>query len=217
MPNLGLTSEKCLLNKRRKRITHHGGVQFMKKTIGAITALIIAGFILAGSASAFGMLGNKNGTNFLLSNDVKASLDDALTNNDYEAFSSIHQTNFPNTPVISEEQFAKMAERHAFQQNVNAAIESGNYTEWKTLVENSNDPFSQRMLETITAENFSLVKEWTQTQEKLREIEAKLGFEPKKGFSFHAGMGPGMKMHGREMINARVGGAIATNAVSTVN
>lgn len=189
----------------------------MKKTIGAITALIIAGFILAGSASAFGMLGNKNGTNFLLSDDTKASLEDALTNNDYEAFSSIHETNFPNAPVISEEQFAKMVARHTFQQKVNAAIESGNYAEWKALVESSNDPFSQRMLETVTAENFSLVKEWTQTQEKLLEIETKLGFAPKKGFSFHAGMGPGMKMHGREMINARVGGATAISAVSTEN
>lgn len=188
----------------------------MKKAIGAVAALIIAGFILAGSVSAFGMKGwgAPNTTSFV-TDEVKTQLDNALTTGDYDTFVSIQQTNFPNAPTISEEQFSRMSERHQNQQKIDAAIESGNYSEWKTLVENSNDPMSQRLLANVTVENFSYLKEWKDTQNKLRELETKLGFNPgmKMGMNtpgFHV-QRMGMRERAPYMQNEEVRVASTTN------
>lgn len=176
----------------------------MKKTIGAVAALVIAGFILAGSVSALGMRGwSTPNSPLALSDEAKTQLDNALTNGDYDLFTSIQQANFPDAPTPTREQFARMSERQQTQQKMDAAIESGNFSEWKTLVENSNDPMSQRLLSTITAENFPYLKEWKNSHEKLREIEGKLGFSPQgNGFFMHPGAKMGM-MHGRESFNER--------------
>lgn len=159
-----------------------------------IAGLLIAGFILAGSVSAFGANFGAKGMvkgppgSFFVSDEVRNQMDAAIANNDYEAFKTLQSTNFPNAPVMTQEQFDKIVERHSFEQKIEAAIDSGNYEEWKTLMGEQNDPRTQQLLTNVTADNFHLLKEWKDTQAKLQSIQDELGFSPHPF---------GMEMHGR--------------------
>lgn len=168
----------------------------MKNNTMALAGLLIAGFILAGSVSAFGMGGMMKGregpSNYFISEDIRTQLDAAIAGNDYESFKLIQSTNFPNAPTLSAEQFAKIVEQHQFKENVESAIQNGNYEEWKTLLAQEDNPHSTYLLSKITADNFHLLKEWNDAQAKMISIQEELGFSPQMG---------GMKMgfHGKGM------------------
>ena len=162
----------------------------MKNNAMALIGLLIAGFILAGSVSAFGMGGMMKArggpSTFFVSDDIRTQLDAAIANNDYESFKLIQSTNFPNAPTLGAEQFALIVEKHQFHDNVEAAIENGNYEEWKSLLTQEDNPHSTYLLSKITAENFHLLKEWKDAQAKMESIQEQLGFAPHLG---------GMKIH----------------------
>jgi hypothetical protein len=168
----------------------------MKNKAMALVGLLIAGFILAGSVSAFGMGGMmkmRGNSSTLVSDEIRTQLDQAITNNDYESFKLIQSTNFPNSPTLSAEQFAFIVAQHQFHENVEAAIQSGNYEEWKTLLSQEDNPHSTYLLSKITADNFHLLKEWHEAQSRMETIQEELGFSPHAGGMKIMGHGKGMK------------------------
>lgn len=145
----------------------------MDKRVAAIAGLLVAGFILASTASAFG--GRGAGFDKLLSDDVRTQLDAAIASNDYESFKLIQSQNFPSAPIMTQEQFAKIVEQQSFHTQVEAAIDAGNYAQWKTLMEQQSNPHTQQMVSTINADNFHLLKELKDAQAKVENIQAELG------------------------------------------
>jgi len=98
---------------------------------------------------------------------------------------------------ISEEDFAKMVERHAeigikkaemeeYRDAIAAAIEDGGFEKWQTLVSEKNE--NSPLLEKITADNFDQFAEMHDLQNQAREIGDELGIG-----------GPGVGMIGGEM------------------
>jgi len=166
----------------------------VSKKAGILIGLLGLG-LLIGSVSAFqnGLLG---GNGFAMDDAVQS----ALANNDYEAFVEAHAAMQESRRQISEEQFGTMSENYALNQEIESAIEAGNYSAWKTLVEQSDSPMAEQMLSQISEENFSLLKELKQTQERSREIMSELDLERGMNGAFpgHPNQGRGMRM-GRGM------------------
>ncbi|MBN2127613.1 MAG: hypothetical protein JW703_04460 [Candidatus Diapherotrites archaeon] len=98
-----------------------------------------------------------------------------------------------NAPLISEELMTQ----------INSAINAGDYDLWLSLHEENNLPAR----ENITAENFHLLKEMREYQEKINEIREELGF-PEKGKTGNGfekemnGFGKGMHNGFRKKMNA---------------
>ncbi len=184
--------------------TQNGRSSRMKNKAMALVGLLIAGFILAGSVSAFGMGGmmkmRGGPSSFFVSDDTRTQLDAAIANNDYASFKLIQSTNFPNAPTLSAEQFASIVKQHQFHKNVEAAIESGNYEEWKVLLSQDDTPHATYLLSKITADNFHLLKEWNDAQSRMESIQEELGFAPPVGgMKFHV-QGKGIKGFNAPMV-----------------
>ncbi len=176
----------------------------MKNKAMALVGLLIAGFILAGSVSAFGMGGMMKArggpSNFFVSDDVRTQLDAAIAHNDYESFKLIQSTHFPNAPTLRAEQFASIVNQYQFHTRVDAAVESGNYEEWKALLSQEDHPRATYLLSKITADNFHLLKEWNDAQSKMESIQEELGFAPPVGgMNFHV-QGKGIKGFNASMV-----------------
>ena len=132
------------------------------------------------------------------------AIQDALANGDYTAFQEVvAEEEINRFENISEEDFDEMAERYAdmeekraeqeeYRDEVQAAIEAGDYDEWKSLVEVQNPDATA--LEKITAENFAQYQELHTLRKQAQELADELGV----GFGYGPeGMGqPGAGMKG---------------------
>lgn len=160
-----------------------------RKTL-SIATLLVAGFILAGSVSAYHFMGMGRAT---VSNETTSAMDQALENNDYQSFVSARDEYLLKAFAVTEDEFNKMAVQHASQQDIRDAVKAGNYTEWETLMQANPSPLSSQLLTNVTADNFHLLQELEDARaaddsERVQEIMDELGLE--KGFRgmTHRGM-----------------------------
>lgn len=147
-----------------------------KKTfLAAITALALAVIIIP---SAFAFSG-PGGPGRNIDPEIHAAIQEAFENEDYEAFQGA-VADLPDRAGIknlTEEEFneivEKRAEMEADREAIQDAIESGDYEEWKSLMEekNPNNP----LLEIITKDNFSKFQELHELREEMKTIQGELG------------------------------------------
>jgi len=162
----------------------------MKKKLFATS--VVALFLLTFIPATFAFRGFGGGSN--QNEAVQTALEDA----DYAAFqTALAEENIDRFKNISEEDFAKMVERHAeigikkaemeeYRDAIAAAIEDGGFEKWQTLVSEKNE--NSPLLEKITADNFDQFAEMHDLQNQAREIGDELGIG-----------GPGVGMIGGEM------------------
>jgi hypothetical protein len=179
---------------------------------GVMTLLLVCTFIVIGSTYANGFDGNNGrhgGPKFEMTDEMKAAqeqMDTAIQNNDYETWKSlVSQLPDSSKMQVTEEAFAKLVERYQdrvtmeeLQKKIEAAIDSGDYATWKSLV--TGLPNGTEMLEKITADNFAkfteahqLMKEAQAKMEEAKSIMEEIGLDGiQQGVPFGGGKGEGM-------------------------
>jgi hypothetical protein len=97
-----------------------------------------------------------------------------------------------------------MENAYKTHQQLENAVSSGNYNEWKTILEQNSSAREQGLLNVITADNFHLLKDLQDARTmhdfaKAKEIMTQLGFPSPPGKGFHMGkdFAPGQMMHAR--------------------
>lgn len=161
---------------------------------------VVALFLLAAipSTYAFGGFGGPRGGGQGFNSENREAIEAAIESEDYDAF--VEATGNSN---ITETQFEEMLERHAEMETrrtemeaereaIQNAIEAGDYATWASLVAEQNP--DAPILEKITADNFSQLREMQQLREQIRGIQDELGvgqfgFGPGGGVSDCGGFG----------------------------
>jgi hypothetical protein len=178
---------------------------------GVMTFILVCTFIVIGSTYANGFDGNNGrhgGPKFEMTDEMKAvhdQMDTAVQNSDYETWKSL-VSQLPNGSKmqVTEEAFAKLFERYQdratmeeLQKKIEAAIDSGDYATWKSLV--TGLPNGTEMLEKITADNFAKFAEAHQLMidarakmEEAKTIIGELGLEDALRPPFDRGRSEGM-------------------------
>ena len=131
---------------------------------GVMTLAIVCTFIAIGSTYANNLdKDNGRGPKFQMTEEMKQNIekiDTAIKNNDYETWKTLVSAMPGDRKIsITEDAFAKEVERYKdraareeLQGKIKAAIESGDYTTWQSLV--TQLPNGADMLAKITEANF---------------------------------------------------------------
>ena len=168
----------------------------MSKKLLAASAASLSLLAFVPAVFAFGGFGGPGQQN--------EAIQDALADGDYTAFQeAVAEEDLNRFENISEEDFEEMSERYAdmeerraeqeeYREQVQAAVEAGDYDEWKSLVEAQNP--DAPALEKITAENFAQYQELHTLRKQAQGLADELGV----GFGHGPeGMGqPGTGMKG---------------------
>lgn len=142
------------LNKIFQSLNYFGGEKMNKKIIGIAGILFV--LLAAGTAMA---------------------LENSESNQTQEAkpmYRNFH-------PELTEETQAQIQERtqqmQELREQIETAIENGDYTTWVSLMTENNNPKHEEMLSAVNQDNFYLLKELQDNRNESMQIMEQLGIE----------------------------------------
>jgi hypothetical protein len=185
-----------------------------KTTKKVVLASVLAGMLTvgAGATAAFGGFGQLDDKSREEVRETRESVRQAIEEQDYEAFQEAVLERHNRLKDIflenmTEERFLevsdRMNEKMQTKEALDSALENRNYDEWRLIIENTQRPRAQALLEVINEDNFDQFAQMHQLikdgdYEGAREIKDDLGLKR-----------PGMGVMGERLmpgIKDRIGG-----------
>lgn len=163
-----------------------------------IATVILGATTFATNTDTSKNLGNRDGmmkqfTSTWEAEAFRTAAENAITNKDFAAFKAVHEK-YGITMNITQDQFTEMITRKTTQEQIQTALENGDYATWKIL---SKD---HPIVTTIDTEaKFKQLQEMHTYQEKARVIAEALGLPWPKWEGMGMGMGMWMKEGPRGM------------------